>query len=57
MKKADSDLKKLSKFYEGELDNKVLLKQCLKIFKKLDKNEIMKELDLLSKFLNIEEKK
>ena len=57
MKKADSDLKKLSKFFEGEIDNKVLLKQCLKIFKKLDKNEIMKELDLLSKFLNIEEKK
>ena len=57
VKKADSDLKKLSKFFEGEIDNKVLLKQCLKIFKKLDKNEIMKELDLLSKFLNIEEKK
>jgi hypothetical protein len=42
MKKADSDLKKLSKFFEGEIDNKVLLKQCLKIFKNPDKNEIMK---------------
>ena len=57
VKKAENHLKKLSKFFEGEINDKVLLKKCLKIFKKQDKNEIMKELDLLSKLLNIDEKK
>jgi len=57
MNKAKSEIEDLKNFFEGKKYKKELLALCLKAFNKPDIKEIKKELDILSKLLNIKEEK